>query len=328
MCGLRDGSGRETETEIVRSPSRWWERALFVQPFLACGVMPPPGGCPAPKRRRRERSSPSEPDGNCKKDAVAFPPAVPQATQARTEFTQTSQAESLAVLAGGIAHDFNNIFMTVLGHADLALMEAMAQPDRDASILDHLREIVTATQRAASLSAQMLAYSGQGRFSVALEDLSALLREADFHLQTAVSDHTRVQCCLDEHLPAVEADRVQVRQAVLNLVRNADEAMSQGGAIVVSTGVLYCDQTYLEKCYRDGDLPDGRYAYVEVTDTGCGMDRATLSRVFDPFFSTKFTGRGLGLPAARGIMRGHHGAIEIRSAEGQGTTVRLLFPTL
>ena len=237
------------------------------------------------------------------------------------------EAESLSVLAGGIAHDFNNILMGILGHADLALMEAMARPDREASTLDHLREIVAATRRAADLSAQMLAYSGGGKFDVKPADLSALVRDADYLLQEAVPGKAKIEYGLAENLPAIEADPAQVRQAVVNLVRNAGEAMGgEGGRITVSTGERDCDRAYLrESCHDDG-LSEGSYAYVEVSDTGCGMDDLTRSRVFDPFFSTKFTGRGLGLPAVLGIMRGHRGAIKIRSVKGQGATVRLLFP--
>jgi CheY-like chemotaxis protein len=154
-----------------------------------------------------------------------------------------------------------------------------------------------------------------------------LVRDADYFLQAAITGKAKIEYGLAENLPAIEADPAQVRQAVVNLVRNAGEAMGgEGGRITVSTGERDCDRAYLRESCQDDGLFEGSYAYVEVSDTGCGMDDVTRSRVFDPFFSTKFTGRGLGLPAALGIMRGHRGAIKIRSVKGQGTTVQLLFP--
>ncbi len=187
---------------------------------------------------------------------------------------QTQKLESLGVLVGGIAHDFNNLLMVILGHAELAQKEiSPISPARRS-----LTEITTATRRAAELSLQMLAYAGKATFT------------------------------LERSVPPIEADPGQIREIVMNLLINASEAIGdRSGVITVSVGATRCDREYLQKTELHDDHVPGRYVYLEVTDTGSGMDAETKLRIFEPFFSTKFTGRGLGLAAVRGIVRAHKG---------------------
>ncbi|MCU0292872.1 MAG: PAS domain S-box protein [Thermoanaerobaculaceae bacterium] len=236
---------------------------------------------------------------------------------------QAQKLESLGVLAGGIAHDFNNLLMGVLGNVSLALMKVgPASPARS-----ELERIEGAAQRAADLTRQMLAYSGKGKFVVEHLDLAGLVREMVQLLEVSVSKSARLHLDLPADLPDVEGDASQVRQVVMNLITNASEALAPaGGAIQIRAWSRWCDREFLNGCLLGEDLPEGPYVMLEVEDTGCGMDDATLTRMFDPFFSTKFQGRGLGLAAAIGIVRGHRGFARVRSAPERGTSFLVGFP--
>jgi len=241
----------------------------------------------------------------------------------RFKLQQAQKLESLGVLAGGIAHDFNNLLMGVLGYADLALLQLpLESPARE-----YLRQIEIAARRAAELTSQMLAYSGRARFMVESVNLSRLVEEIVHLLKTVVAKNAVLKLSLTQDLPTVEVDTSQVRQVVMNLVTNASDAIEdKSGVITITTGVMEADHEYLSETYLDDDLPAGFYTYLEVSDTGCGMDRETRACLFDPFFTTKFTGRGLGMAAVLGIVRGHRGAIKVYSEPGHGTTVKVLFP--
>ena len=231
--------------------------------------------------------------------------------------------ESLGVLAGGIAHDFNNLLMAMLGNLELALRDlspvSPAQPRIEAAS--------SAARRAANLTRQMLAYSGRGKFMVGRLDLNELVEENVHLLCTSIPRTTTLDLHLDRALPAVEADAGQIQQVIMNLVTNAAEAIGdQPGTITLSTGARDCEAAYLGRSRLDETLPAGRYAYFEVADSGCGMDEQTQKRMFEPFFTTKFTGRGLGMAAVLGIVRGHRGAILVESAAEKGATIRVLLP--
>jgi len=238
---------------------------------------------------------------------------------------QAQKMESLGVLAGGIAHDFNNILMAVLGHAELALGEiSPMSPARS-----NLAEISTAARRAADLCRQMLAYAGKASFALERMELRDLVEEMAHLLKTAISKKAILNLHLERGLPPIEADPSQIRQIVMNLIINASEAIGdRSGTIKVSVGATRCDEEYLRRTELHDGLPPGLYTHLEVTDTGVGMDAQTRSRIFEPFFSTKFTGRGLGLAAVQGIVRAHKGALEIHSEPGKGTTFKILFPAL
>ena len=238
---------------------------------------------------------------------------------------QTQKLESLGVLAGGIAHDFNNLLTVVLGHAELALKEIPPMSPAH----ENLTEITAAARRAADLSLQMLAYAGKAAFTMERVGLRELVEEMAHLLKTAISKNATLTLNLERGLPPIEADPSQIKQIVMNLIINASEAIGdRDGVITVSVGATRCDAEYLQRTELHGDLAPGRYVHLEVTDTGGGMDAETQSRIFEPFFSTKFTGRGLGLAAVLGIVRSHKGAIEVDSEPGKGTTFKVLFPAL
>jgi two-component system cell cycle sensor histidine kinase/response regulator CckA len=234
----------------------------------------------------------------------------------------TQRLESLGVLAGGIAHDFNNLLTGVLGSAELALLRL----PQDSSARPDLEQIVTAAHRAADLTGQMLAYSGRGTFRVQPILLPALIREMEPLLRASLPKTCALDFHLGESLPPIEADATQLRQVVMNLVLNAGEAFGDAaGVITVRVAVRECDRAYLTGGVLDKEIPEGPYVALEVTDTGCGMSEETRARMFEPFFTTKFAGRGLGLAAVLGIIRGHHGTIRVTSEPGRGTCIEALF---
>ncbi len=238
---------------------------------------------------------------------------------------QAQKMESLGVLAGGIAHDFNNILMAVLGHAELALDEISPMSPARRSIT----EITTAARRAADLCRQMLAYAGKASFALERVGLRDLVEEMAHLLKTAISKKAILNLNLERGLPPIEADPSQIRQIVMNLLINASEAIGdRSGVITVSVGATRCDEEYLRKTELHDGLSPGLYVHLEIADTGSGMDAETRSRIFEPFFSTKFTGRGLGLAAVLGIVRAHKGALKVYSEPGKGTTFKMLFPAL
>jgi two-component system cell cycle sensor histidine kinase/response regulator CckA len=244
----------------------------------------------------------------------------------RTEeaLRRAAKDESLSVLAGGVAHDFNNLLVAMLGHSSLALAKLPPESPARASI----EKIVQAAERAADLTRQMLAYSGKGHFEVRPLDLNRLIGE-NLHLFAAgLPKLVHLVPQLEDDIPRVKADIGQIQQVVMNLVLNAAEAIGdQGGQVTVRTGVqtLSEDDGHYSHLTRV-PLQPGTYALLEVQDDGRGMDALTLARIFDPFFTTKFTGRGLGLAAVLGIVRGHGGGISVASEPGRGTTFKLLFP--
>jgi signal transduction histidine kinase/ActR/RegA family two-component response regulator len=224
--------------------------------------------------------------------------------------------ESIGVLAGGIAHDFNNLLHVVLGNADLARLHVPG----DSAAREHLDEVVRATQRAAELAQQLLAYSGRGAVESRQLDLSREVREMATLLRTAMSKQATLKWDLAPELPPVTADPAQLRQIVMNLITNASDALGEAsGTITLRTGVVQRPQTPAEPPVS---------VFLEVSDTGCGMDTGTLQRIFDPFFSTKFTGRGLGLAAVMGIVESHQGHIRIRTAPGEGTSFKVVLPAV
>ena len=246
-------------------------------------------------------------------------------TRLEAQMREVQKFESLGVLAGGIAHDFNNLLMAILGNAELAL----ARLPSASTARHNITEITRASQRAADLCHQMLAYSGKGRYVVGRCDLSKIIREMAQIIEVSISKKAALRYSLARPLPPVEADATQMRQVVMNLITNASEALGdRSGIITVASGVVECDRPYLIEGHLDDRLPEGKYVTLEVSDTGYGMDADTLSKIFDPFFTTKFTGRGLGLAAVLGIVRGHKGAVQVSSELGKGTTFRVFLPAI
>jgi len=231
--------------------------------------------------------------------------------------------ESLGVLAGGIAHDFNNLLVAILGNADLALMDMPPGAAERQSI----EEIKKAAKRASELTNQMLAYSGKGQFVIAVVDVNDLVREMGHLLEVSISKKAILTYDLADSLPSIEADASQIRQVVMNLITNASDAVSDASGIIsIHTSLIHADSAFLADTYLGKDLPEELYVCLEVSDTGCGMDAEARAKLFDPFFTTKFSGRGLGLAAVLGIIRGHGGAIKVTSAPGEGTVFQILLP--
>ena len=232
--------------------------------------------------------------------------------------------ESLAVLAGGVAHDFNNLLAVMLGHNALALGKL---PEGSPARV-HVQKAVAATERAAGLTRQMLAYSGRGHFEIRAVDLNALVRENLSLLGAALPKHVRSEQRLPDGLPRIAADPSQLQQVVMNLILNGAEAIvDRAGTVKVTTRVRQMARGNLEVLQPTGEpLPPGAYVELRVEDDGAGMDMDALPRIFEPFFTTKTTGRGLGLAAVQGIVRGHRGGIRVESTPGRGTTFTLLFP--
>ncbi len=236
---------------------------------------------------------------------------------------QAQKLESLGVLAGGIAHDFNNLLMVILGNASLVLQDL----DPASSSYKDLEQIETAAVRASDLTKQMLAYSGRGQFLVEPTDLSVMIEEIDHLLDSSIGKNAILNFHLPKGLRRVEGDISQLRQVIMSLVNNASEALDDhGGVILVRTGTGFYEQDDLKDTFLADDLPQGHYAYIEVSDNGIGMAEEIQSKIFDPFFTTKFTGRGLGLAAVLGIVRGHRGGIKVQSEPGEGSTFTVLLP--
>ncbi|MEI7635211.1 MAG: PAS domain S-box protein, partial [bacterium] len=241
------------------------------------------------------------------------------------QIQQTQKLESLGVLSTVIAHDFNNILMAILGYADLSLNGLSPL----SPIRDYVTQITKASHRGAELCRQMLAYTGKGSFALERIDLRVLIEEMSHLLTITVSKKAVFNLRLERGLPLIQADPSQIRQVIMNLIINASEAISeQSGVISITTGTVRCDADHPCEIVLGNDLTPGCYAYIEVADTGCGMDAETKARVFDPFFTTKFTGHGLGLSAILGIIKAHKGAIEVSSEPGKGTTFKVFFPAL
>lgn len=256
-------------------------------------------------------------------DVTALRLAAEERLEMERRLLQAQQMESLTVLAGAIAHDFNNILQSVLGNLDLALLDPAMPPDAAQLLATAGRS----ARQAVDLVRQLLAYAGRDHFQWGDIDLSRLVTDNLPAIRLAVREPVTLDMRLAPNLPPIQADPDHLRRALMNLVTNAIESIGDAaGRVTLKTGVRACDDAYLRQSRLSDKPPAGRYVYFEVSDTGCGMDAAALQRLFDPCYSTKSSGRGLGMPAVQGIVRSHHGVILVRSRVRHGTTVRLLFP--
>ncbi len=239
------------------------------------------------------------------------------------QMRHVQKLESLGVLAGGIAHDFNNLLVGILGNADLAERRL----GKDQEVQQRLSEIRKASRRAATLCKQLLAYSGRSRMAAGPFDLNALVLETAELLKLSVSKKAMLAYDLQADLPPAHGDPSHMQQVLMNLIINASEALGdRSGSILLSTGLASFARQELDSAHFGRDLQPGTFLFIEVTDTGEGMDEDTRKRIFEPFFTTKFTGRGLGLAAVLGIVRGHHGALLVDSEPRRGSTFRVLLP--
>lgn len=236
---------------------------------------------------------------------------------------ESHKMESLGALAGGVAHDFNNMLCGILGNASLA-RETVAE---NSTAGECLRDIERASERASSLCRQMLAYSGGRQGMTEDFDLNELISAEPELLKVSISPEAQIitRACPDA-LP-IMGDRSQIGQVIVNLVINASDALNGlPGTIEIATWLVWADENYFADAVLQPKLPVGNYCCLAVSDTGMGMDKRTVERIFDPFFTTKFVGRGMGLPAALGIVRSHQGALKIFTEIGAGTAVRVFLP--
>jgi PAS domain S-box-containing protein len=240
----------------------------------------------------------------------------------QSRLNEARQLESLGVLAGGIAHDFNNLLSGILGNVNLAQLDAV-----DPTMRGYLDQVESLCLRAGDLCKQMLAYAGKGRIQVAAIDFGALLDEVTQLLTLSLPRNVTLWAHRDPQLPALRGDATQLRQALLNLALNAAEAFDgAAGSIRLYAGLKSLSSAELSRFHLGSELPAGTYVAVEISDDGPGMPPEILSRVFEPFFTTKFTGRGLGLAAVHGILRGHQGGIHVASNVGKGSVFTIVLP--
>ncbi len=239
---------------------------------------------------------------------------------------EAQHLESLGVLSGGIAHDFNNLLAVILGNASL-ISKSLAQGSRESIFMQRIEET---SKKAASLCKQMLTYAGKGTLNMEPLELSELVRDMSVLLEVSLLKNVSVDYKLQMKLPYFDGDIAQIQQLVMNLITNANEAMREhGGRIYLHTysvdlGEGGAQVTGISQCV--GEVKQGTYVCLEVSDEGCGMDQATQQRIFEPFFTTKFTGRGLGMSSMLGTVHGHGGLITLESKLNQGTTFKVFFP--
>ena len=248
---------------------------------------------------------------------------ITEEKQADAAALQAQKLESIGMLAGGIAHDFNNILTGLLAQTSLAKRKL----ERGLPAIDNLDKAILSTERAADLTRQLLAYAGRGKFQIAPLDLNQLIHDTATLLETVFAGREQLRLHLTDDLPPINADRGQIQQVVMNLVINAAEALANPkGNVTLTTTVRHLDPADLSTNFISEPPQPGVYILLEIRDNGTGMDQATLSRIFDPFYSTKATGHGLGLSATLGIIRTHHGGLCVKSQLGEGTTFIVLFP--
>ena len=239
------------------------------------------------------------------------------------EMVYAQKMESLGVLAGGIAHDFNNLLTVILGNVSL-IQHSSESGNSDPQCLNHIE---IAAMRAAELTQQMLAYAGRGTFQVCHLSLSNLANEMSSLLAASIPKTTHLVFDLAEDLPSIKADATQLRQVIMNLVLNGSESLNaQTGFVRISTSMVHLSAGDLSYCVVCFSEPDSAFVQLQVSDNGIGMDGATIERMFDPFFSTKFSGRGLGLSTVLGIVRSHKGSIRVSASQGRGTRFDILLP--
>jgi PAS domain S-box-containing protein len=239
------------------------------------------------------------------------------------QLQRVDKLESLGTMAGRLAHDFNNLLAGIEWNAQLALRHVAPEVPAHG----HLADITDIVDAAAELTEQLRAYSGKVELVRYVVDLNALLDETQALIRSALRERAEIDYALSDVAMPVQADQTQLQQVLTNLVVNASEAMGEAsGRVTIAAQRVHCDRSRLDRLRPDTKLAEGEYACLEVIDDGPGMDPATAERAFDPFFSTKPLGRGLGLATVQGVIHGHGGAIEVQSQVGHGTRVIILLP--
>jgi PAS domain S-box-containing protein len=255
---------------------------------------------------------------------LGFSRDITERKRAEETLLRTQRTESVGVLAGGIAHDFNNLLTAIMGQTGIAL-DLLGS---EAEGRENLKKALNAAEKAASLTRQMLAYSGRGNFDIQPVSINDTIEDNIRFLEAAIPKQIGFVLDLDHGVPTVIGDPSQLQQVIMNLVINGAEAIGDAaGSITIRTRLEHLERVDGSQWPLSGNtLVPGDYVHIEVADTGCGMSREVQSRVFDPFFSTKPKGHGLGLSAVQGIIRAHRGGLGVDSTVGMGTTFRLLLP--
>ncbi|WP_235551189.1 hybrid sensor histidine kinase/response regulator [Mariprofundus ferrooxydans] len=218
----------------------------------------------------------------------------------------------------------NNLLAAIMGNAELARDMIGGESPAD----PYIENIVGTCDHASELCKQMLAYAGKGSYELEVLDINEMVRSMGKLIRASVGDNIVLKIKLDPRLPGVEGDLAQIQQLILNFIVNSADAIgTETGEIKLSSGARYMQREALDKLYHGAELPEGEYVVIEVRDNGIGMDPATQTKIFDPFYTTKETGSGLGLSAVLGIVQGHHGAIQLFSAPGKGTAFRVYLPS-
>ena len=239
------------------------------------------------------------------------------------QLQQTQKLESLGVLAGGIAHDFNNILAIILGHCYIVDHDIDSGMDQK----NHVKLIEKAAGRAAELCRQMLAYAGQSELVQTRINLWLLVDENMKMLRSAIKKNVNIELDLQYDVPEISGDSAQIQQVVMNLIINAAEAIGdENGTINITLKKATVSTDQADKDFLGNAIHAGNYACLTVSDSGCGMTVETQKRIFEPFYTTKFTGRGLGMSAVLGIIRSHDGSLQLSSMPGVGTTFKIFLP--
>ncbi len=238
---------------------------------------------------------------------------------------QAQKLESLGVMAGGLSHDLNNTLMVIVGGAD----HILSQAPENSPVRESMQDVIQSARRAAELCKQVQAYSGKEKISTVPMDITGVIHDAAHLFEGSCSKRIVIHHHIAAKLPAIHADGAQLQQMLMSIFANAEEAIGgRDGAITLSTGTQHADAAYLNETYMPDQVPEGEYVFIQITDTGCGMDKEVKARVFDPFFTTKPGRRGMGLAVVLGIIRGHKGTIKVDSEPGKGTTMKILFPVV
>jgi len=262
------------------------------------------------------------------KKSVEMDPATCKAAENSVEkvdekFFLAQKIESLGTMASGISHDFSNFLAAILGNINIILRGTPT----DSPFRRNAQQIETTALRAMDLNNKIRMFEGRGRLVIEGFFLSDIIRGMEEEIRKSVTPEIEIKFDIADNLPLVKGNEKQIQELIMDLVMNASDAMTDCvGAITISSGVIDCDRAYLKNTYMDENLPEGRYIFFEVADTGCGIPVQIQSKVFDPFFSTKIRGRGLGLAMVMGIVRSHDGTIRLDSEMGKDTKIRVLFP--
>jgi signal transduction histidine kinase len=242
-----------------------------------------------------------------------------------TQLVQVRKIESLSIMASGLSHDFNNLLAAIVGNACILLRNLPP----DSPVKENARQIESTTLRAIELANLIHIYSGKGKLIEEDMDITGLVRELGDLMKSAAAKNVDIEYHLDDNVPKIVGDATQVRQVIMNLFANAAESIENGeGRVVITTGTMDCTREYLKSAYLDENLREGKYVFLEVSDNGCGITDEVKARMFDPFYTAKIRGRGLGLSVVLGVVRSHDGAIKIDSVPGKGSTFRALFPAV